>query len=71
MGSLASTVLQLLMTYGPEAVTGIETLVGQLENGKPLALADVEAAFAPLKPYSAYQIQNANTANGVNSTITG
>ena len=55
--TIAPEVLQLIETYGREAVTGIETLVAQIESTGSLTLADVEAAYAPLEPYGAYQIR--------------
>lgn len=51
------TIIQLIIQYGPEAVTAIENLVKQLESSGTLTVADVQAEFAPLKPYSAYNIQ--------------
>jgi hypothetical protein len=57
MGALALTVLQLIEQYGPEAVTGIQSLVATLESGGTLTIADVESAFAPLKPYAGYNIR--------------
>lgn len=51
-------ILQLVVTYGPEAVTLIENLVKNWETTGQLTLADVEAEFAPLKPYAAYGIPN-------------
>ena len=52
----AAAILQLVVTYGPEAVTAVENLVNLLEEKGTLTVADVEAEFAPLKPYSAYNI---------------
>lgn len=50
------SIIQLVLTYGPEAVTLIENLVTQFESSGQLTIADVQAEFAPLKPYSAYGI---------------
>ena len=52
-----TTIIQLIIQYGPEAVTAIENLVKQLESSGTLTIADVQSEFAPLKPYSAYNIQ--------------
>lgn len=51
----------LLVQYGPALETGISNLVKEIESGKTLTLADVQAEFAPLKPYSAYGIAKAFT----------
>jgi len=50
--SLIMLLVQFGLQYGPEAVTNIITLL----NNKTATLADVESAFAGLKPYSAYGI---------------
>jgi hypothetical protein len=53
---MEAMILQLVVQYGPEAVTVISNLVSKLEAGGTLTVADVQAEFAPLKPYSAYKI---------------
>jgi hypothetical protein len=53
----AAIILQLILQYGPSAVTAISDLVAKLEAGGALTVADVEAEFAGLKPYSAYSIR--------------
>lgn len=50
--AIIGLLVQFGLQYGPEAVNGI---IAVLKN--PAAtIADVEAAFANLKPYSAYNI---------------
>jgi hypothetical protein len=61
---MEATILQLIITYGPEAVTAIESLVSKLESNKTLTIADVQAEFADLKPYSAYNIVVTPSAPG-------
>lgn len=53
--ALISLLLQFGITYGPEAVNGIIAAFKKVEAGTA-TLADVEAAFTNLKPYSAYGI---------------
>jgi hypothetical protein len=55
----AAAILQLILAYGPDAVTLVQGLVTKLESGATLTLADVEAEFALLKPYAAYGIKQA------------
>ena len=53
------SIIQLILTYGPDAVTLVENLVKQFESSGQLTIADVQAEFAPLKPYAVYGIPNA------------
>lgn len=53
----AALILQLVLTYGPEAVSLIQSLVTKLEAGKTLTLADVELELAGLQPYGAYGVR--------------
>ena len=54
---IALLLLQFGLKYGPEAVQSISTLI----NNKALTIADVQAAFTGLKPYSAYGIPDVAT----------
>lgn len=54
----AASIIELVVTYGPDAVALIQNLVTQFEKTGQLTTADVEAEFAPLKPYAAYGIPN-------------
>jgi hypothetical protein len=58
---MEALILQMILTYGPEVVTGVTNLVNKLESGGQLTITDVQAEFAPLKPYSAYGIVKAFT----------
>jgi len=49
------------MTYGPDVVTLIQGLVTKLEAGEVLTVADVEAQFAGLQPYSSYGVKKAGS----------
>jgi hypothetical protein len=57
----AAAILQLILTYGPGAVTLVQNLVTKLEAGDTVTLADVEAQFAGMQPYAAYGIRQAGT----------
>jgi len=57
----AAIILQLLMQYGPTLETGISNLVKKLEAGSTVTLADVEAEFADLEPYTAYGVKKAGS----------
>ena len=54
MSPLISLLVTAGLQYGPEFVTSI---IAILENPNS-TVADVKAAFANLKPYSAYNIPN-------------
>ena len=49
---LLSAIIQLAAIYGPDIVTGIE---GLFKKSNP-TIADVQAVFAGLKPYSDFGI---------------
>jgi hypothetical protein len=57
-GGAADTVLGYAMKYGPALV---EDVVEALKK-KNLTIADVEAIFADVKPYSAFGIKDPNAA---------
>ena len=65
-----SPLITLLVTaglqYGPEFVTSIIAII---ENPNA-TVADVKAAFANLKPYTAYNIPNLPTASVVQAPST-
>jgi hypothetical protein len=50
--AVIAALIQLLVTYGPEAVSAIIALMKK----QTITIDDVETAFAALKPYSAYNI---------------
>lgn len=58
-----TSIIGLVVTYGPQAVTLVENLVNRLENGQTLSVADVQAEFAVLKPYDGYHIKLASQAS--------
>lgn len=58
----AAAILQLVMTYGPNIVEFIDDIVKKLEAGQEVTVADVEAEFVGLKPYSAYSIKLAGSS---------
>lgn len=51
-GPALVAIVQLAAKYGPELIHGIIALFEK----ETVTVADVKAAFAPLKPYSAYGI---------------
>lgn len=58
----AAAILQLVVQYGPQAVTAITNLVQILETKGQLTLAEVEAEFAALEPYSDFNITAAKSS---------
>lgn len=52
-------IIDLITTYGPEAVTLIEGLVAKWQQTGSLTEADVETAFSTLKSYDQYGIPKA------------
>lgn len=55
----AAVILNLILTYGPGAVTLIQALIVKIEAGQTVSLADVEAELSGLKPYDQYAIRKA------------
>jgi hypothetical protein len=56
----AALILQLILQYGPALESTIGNLIAKLESGATLSVADVEAQFAGLTPYSGYNIRLAS-----------
>lgn len=57
---METTIIALVVQYGPEAIIVIKNLVDELESKGTLTVADVQAEFADLKPWSAYKIVTAS-----------
>lgn len=51
-GATVQALISIAAKYGPETIDGILAILGKGE----VTVADVQAAFEPLKPYSAYGI---------------
>lgn len=56
-----TTILSLVVTYGPAAETAIANLYKKLTTTGTVTAADVELEFSGLKPYSDYNIPNAQS----------
>jgi hypothetical protein len=62
--AVIAALIQLLVTYGPEAVSAIIALMKK----QTITIDDVETAFAALKPYSAYNIPDLPDAPAATDT---
>jgi hypothetical protein len=54
--AMIQLLLGVLIQYGPGAVSGIVALYKKATSGTPVTVDEVEALFAQIKPYEAYNI---------------
>ena len=51
----------MAVKYGPDVVLAIIDQIKKLDGKTIVTVADIEAVFAPLKPYASYNIDESKT----------